>query len=103
MPSFEPEPAAIISALGLQPHPEGGHYRQSWKDEAGTAIYFLLAAGERSSWHRVHDRAEIWHFYAGAPVGLDVSIDGITTSSVRLGIDLADGQLPQAVVAPSAW
>ena len=77
MPSLDPELAAIIAALGLKPIPKGGHYRQRWKDEAGTAIYFLLAAGERSSWHRVHDRAEIWHFYAGAPVALDISVDGM--------------------------
>ena len=64
--------AEIIARLGLAPHPEGGHYRQTWVAPgpgrpAGTCIYFLLAAGERSHWHRV-DATEIWHFYAGAPL-----------------------------------
>ena len=72
----------IIAALDLKPHPEGGHYRQTWKADAaageraaGTAIYFLLAEGEVSHWHRV-DSAEIWHFYRGAPLELSLSPDG---------------------------
>ncbi|HSM20308.1 MAG TPA: cupin domain-containing protein, partial [Hyphomicrobiales bacterium] len=64
---------AVVRLLELQPHPEGGHYRETFRDQApvagrahSTAIYYLLAAGEVSHWHRV-DAAELWHWYAGAP------------------------------------
>jgi predicted cupin superfamily sugar epimerase len=97
---------AVVAILDLVPHPEGGHYRETWADEAGTAIYFLLQAGQYSAWHRVHGRAEIWHFYAGAP--LELSVDtrapgSDTTCTVELGSDLAAGQRPQAVVSAGAW
>ncbi len=98
----------IIKRLGLQPHPEGGHFRESFRDPrqidgraASTAIYFLLCEGEISHWHRV-DATEVWHFYAGAP--LELSIAGKDTQSkVRLGNDLAAGHWPQAVVPAGAW
>jgi predicted cupin superfamily sugar epimerase len=97
--------ADIIRLLDLQPHPEGGHYRETFRDprtvegrSVGTAIYFLLAAGERSHWHRV-DAAEIWHFHAGAPLALEIEGQGVVT----LGVDLAAGQRPQAVVPSGAW
>jgi len=97
--------ADIIRLLDLQPHPEGGHYRETFRDprkvegrSVGTAIYFLLAAGERSHWHRV-DAAEIWHFHAGAPLALEIEGQGVVT----LGVDLAAGQRPQAVVTTGAW
>ncbi|GLK47955.1 cupin [Brevundimonas intermedia] len=97
--------ADIIRLLDLQPHPEGGHYRETFRDprtvegrSVGTAIYFLLAAGERSHWHRV-DAAEIWHFHAGAPLALEIKGQGVVT----LGVDLAAGQRPQAVVPTGAW
>ena len=96
---------AVIAVLGLEPHPEGGLYRQTWVDEAGTAIYFLLRDGAPSAWHRVHGRAEIWHFYAGAPVELAISEQGPgerTARTVVLGIDLDATQRPQAVV-PAGW
>jgi len=99
----------IIRQLGLQPHPEGGHFRETFRDApasgsgraASTAIYFLLRAGERSRWHRV-DAAEVWHFYAGAPLKLGVFRDQ-HASTVRLGPDLAAGEQPQAVVPTGAW
>jgi predicted cupin superfamily sugar epimerase len=99
----------IIRQLGLQPHPEGGHYRETFRDTppagatraASTAIYFLLRAGERSRWHRV-DAAEVWHFYAGAPLQLGIC-EGTRASTVRLGADLATGEEPQAVVPAGAW
>lgn len=99
----------IIRQLGLQPHPEGGHYRETFRDAppagatraASTAIYFLLRAGERSRWHRV-DAAEVWHYYAGAPLKLDINQDA-RASTIRLGPDLAAGELPQAVVPAGAW
>lgn len=101
--------AEIIALLDLAPHPEGGHYRETWRAEApanarapGTAIYFLLAEGERSHWHRV-DAAEIWHWYAGAALELEISGDGHTRTAHRLGPDLAAGARPQIIVPPGAW
>jgi uncharacterized protein len=96
----------IIATLRLLPHPEGGHYRQTWADEAGTAIYFLLKSGDISAWHRVHGRSEIWHFYAGAPLKLETDATGPgsgATSTVRLGADLVAAEEPQAVVPPGVW
>jgi len=105
--------AAVIRALGLQPHPEGGHYRETFRDPvtlgageaargASTAIYYLLQAGERSHWHRV-DAAEVWHWYAGAPLVLTVSEDGRTAETRLLGPDLAADQRPQLAVPAKAW
>jgi predicted cupin superfamily sugar epimerase len=99
----------VIRLLELKPHPEGGHYRQSFKDTrtieggraASTAIYFLLARGERSHWHRV-DAVEVWHWHAGAPLILRVH-DGKAATTVRLGPDLAAGERPQGVVPAHAW
>jgi predicted cupin superfamily sugar epimerase len=96
----------VIGLLGLAPHPEGGHYRETWADEASTAIYYLLGAGERSAWHRVRGRVELWHFYAGDPLRLDIDLDdepGGATRTTVLGNDLGAGQRPQAVVPPGAW
>jgi predicted cupin superfamily sugar epimerase len=99
----------IIAHLALAPHPEGGHYRQTWVAEAdgarpaGTCIYFLLKRGERSHWHRV-DSAEIWHFYAGAPLILSMAAtDAGPATDHRLGPDLAGGESPQIVVPTGHW
>ncbi|MBO9397299.1 cupin domain-containing protein [Shimia sp. R9_2] len=100
----------IIAQLNLTPHPEGGHYRQTWIADApegtrpaGTAIYFLLKAGEVSHWHRV-DAAEIWHYYAGAPLILSLAeTDAGPAQDLTLGPDLAAGQLPQHIVPPHHW
>ena len=99
----------VIARLGLTPHPEGGHYRQTWAAEAGpgerpagTCIYFLLAAGERSHWHRV-DAAEIWHHYAGAPLVLRLAAtEAGPAEALRLGPDLLGDEEPQRVV-PAGW
>lgn len=104
-----PSAAEIIATLGLQPHPEGGHYRETFRDArtdahgraASTAIYFLLAAGERSHWHRV-DAVEIWHYHAGAPLTLEIA-DENGQRAITLGADLAAGQQPQGIVPPHAW
>jgi len=101
--------ADIIARLELQPHPEGGHYRETFRDartDAGgrarsTAIYFLLARGERSHWHRI-DAVEIWHYYAGSALTLKIADDD-GTWSFKLGPDLAAGELPQAIVPAHAW
>lgn len=98
---------AMIRALDLKPHPEGGWYRETWRGPeiggraSGTAILFLLAAGERSHWHRV-DADEIWLFHAGAPLALRLSPDAAALQSVRLGPDVAAGERVQAVV-PAGW
>ena len=99
----------LIRLLDLRPHPEGGHYRETFRDSvadqgraASTAIYFLLAAGEESRWHRI-DSVEIWHWYGGAPLLLSVSVDGQELVQLRLGMDLAAGERPQAFVPGGAW
>ena len=100
----------IIARLALTPHPEGGWYRQTWVAEAqsgtrpsGTAILFLLRAGERSHWHRV-DAVEIWHFHAGAPLVLSLAATDAGPSDERvLGPDLLAGQSPQVIVAENWW
>jgi len=100
----------IITQLGMAPHPEGGHFVETFRDRAGrdgralsTAILFLLRAGERSRWHRV-DAAEAWHWHAGGPLQLDIaqSADG-TVAAIVLGGDVLAGQVPQAIVPAHAW
>ena len=91
--------ADIIARLGLKPHPEGGHYRETFRDTrcdaqgraSSTAIYFLLARGERSHWHRI-DAVEVWHYYAGSALSLQIANDS-GQRTVRLGPDLAGGGL----------
>jgi predicted cupin superfamily sugar epimerase len=102
--------AEIVRVLDLKPHPEGGHYRETFRDPRtvdgralSTAIYFLLARGERSRWHRV-DAAEAWHFYAGAPLRLEIARDDKTpVETVVLGFDLEAGERPQAIAPANAW
>ena len=98
----------IIKTLGLAEHPEGGWFRETWRAEApageraaGTAIYYLLKAGEVSHWHRV-DAAEIWHWYAGGPMSMTVSPNGHDAESFLLGPEIAAGQRPQRIV-PAGW
>ena len=93
---------AIIETLGLLPHPEGGHYREMWRDAAGTAILYLLKAGERSHWHRVTHAAECWHWHAGGALRLRVS-DGTAVTEQLLGMELAAGQRPLGVVPVGQW
>ena len=103
----------IITRLGLAPHPEGGHYRETWvaaelvADQpdrpAGTCIHFLLQDGETSHWHRV-DATEIWHFHAGAPLVLSMAeTDEGPRTDHRLGPDLAAQEAPQLIVPPHWW
>jgi predicted cupin superfamily sugar epimerase len=102
--------AAVIAALGLMRHPEGGHYVETFRDPAtdadgrprSTAIFFLLAAGERSHWHRV-DAVEGWHYHAGAPLRLSVVVPGAPVAEMILGADLAAGERPQGIVPAGAW
>jgi uncharacterized protein len=98
-----------IRRLDLVPHPEGGWYRETWRAPAnegvrasGTAIYFLLRADRGSHWHRV-DAAEIWHHYAGAPLEISLSTDGVHTETAILGPDLARDERPQIVIEYNVW
>ncbi len=95
------EATRIIRHLHLQPHPEGGWFRETFRDAGArahsTAIYFLLRAGEVSHWHRI-DAAEVWHWYRGAPLELRIQ----KTAHI-LGNDLEAGHHPQWVVPPGAW
>jgi len=100
--------AEVAALLDLKPHPEGGRYRETWRDErlvegraASSLIYFLLEAGEASDWHRV-DAAEVWHHYAGAPLVLTLSPNGHDAEAHYLGPDLRARQKPQLVV-PQGW
>lgn len=99
----------LIQLLDLKPHPEGGYFRETFRDGSGsatvdakgrphsTAIYFLLKAGQVSRWHRV-DAAEVWHFYRGAPLELKIGRD-----SYALGSNIDEAQVPQLVVPAGVW
>lgn len=99
----------IIERLDLKPHPEGGYYRETFRDSrtidggraASTAIYFLLARGQKSHWHRV-DAVEIWHYHAGDPLMLRIADDN-GERAIRLGPDLTASEQPQAIVPAHAW
>jgi uncharacterized protein len=98
----------LVAALDLAPHPEGGWYRRTWADQTeaarrgrGSAIYYLLTADAPSRWHRV-DATEIWHFYLGAPLELEMFVGGERQTSV-LGADIRSGERPQVAVPAGAW
>jgi predicted cupin superfamily sugar epimerase len=100
--------AELIRLLDLKPHPEGGHFRETFRDTrvengraASTAIYFLLTRGERSHWHRV-DAVETWHYYAGAPLVLEMAGEhGVRR--MKLGPDISMGERPQGIVPAGTW
>ena len=99
----------IVRLLDLQPHPEGGHFRETFRDTrsvagrgCSTAIYYLLAEGERSKWHRV-DATEVWHHYCGAPMQMTLSPDGEQAERHQLGTEFQAGQRPQIVVPRDYW
>jgi hypothetical protein len=100
------EAARLIALLGLKPHPEGGHYREMFRDTGeralSTAIYFLLRAGESSRWHRI-DATEIWHFYRGDPLELAIGETGRKVARHVLGNAIERGEHPQIVIPPHAW
>ncbi|GAA0785211.1 cupin domain-containing protein [Roseibium denhamense] len=101
---------AVIDLLGMQPHPEGGYFVETFRDPiadetgraASTLIYFLLPEGVLSRWHKV-DAVETWHFYAGSPLELSVSTDGTSKDVLTLGTDLMAGERPQGIVPRDAW
>jgi predicted cupin superfamily sugar epimerase len=102
--------ADVIRLLDLKPHPEGGHFRETFRDSpagadgraVSTAIYFLLAKGQRSHWHRI-DAAELWHYYAGAPMVLEMTDAKGPVRRMTLGGDIALGERPQGIVPAGHW
>ncbi|HIP22838.1 MAG TPA: cupin domain-containing protein [Rhodobacteraceae bacterium] len=102
------EAAKIIEKLGLAPHPEGGWYRQTWLATgvgrpSGSAIYYLLEAGQSSHWHWI-DATEIWHFHAGAPLTLSTAAsDAGPVVEAMLGPDILAGQSAQIIVPERHW
>jgi hypothetical protein len=99
----------VRAALDLRPHPEGGHYRELWRDKlpgggrgAASAIHFLLAEGERSHWHRI-DASEVWIWQAGAPLRLGLCLEDSARKEFRLGPDAGNAEVFQAIVPPYAW
>jgi hypothetical protein len=104
----------VIGLLGLQPHPEGGYFRETFRDPSpagarghSTAIYFLVRAEQPSLWHRVRDAAEVWHFYGGAPLELTLAEEeppeGQPPVVHLLGAELTQGQRPQVIVPAGSW
>lgn len=104
------EIARLVAELDLAPHPEGGHYRETWRSESvdangrpsGTAIHFLLPEGVDNRWHRV-DAAEIWHHYAGGPLELSISDGATPAKRILLGSNVLAGERPQAIVPAGTW
>jgi predicted cupin superfamily sugar epimerase len=110
VPADGPDLDEIIATLGLAPHPEGSWYAETWRAEAsqgarpaGTAIHFLLKAGERSHWHRI-DAAEVWLWHAGAPLELETAATAEGPARAQLlGPDVTRGERPQAVIPAHHW
>jgi predicted cupin superfamily sugar epimerase len=104
------EASTIIARLELKPHPEGGYYRETFRDgradaqgrARSTAIYYLLARGDRSQWHRI-DAVEVWHYYSGAALTLKIANEGCAPHTITLGPNVAAGERPQAIVPEGAW
>ena len=104
------DPKALIEQLNLAPHPEGGWYRETWRGPpgadgraSGTAIHFLLEAGQGSHWHRV-DAEEIWLWHAGSPLTLSLAAtDADAAVHHRLGPDILAGDAPQFRIPAHHW
>lgn len=100
----------LIETLGMQPHPEGGWYAETWRDTPAdgsrgtiTQIFYLLEVGDLSAWHRVTDATEIWHWHAGAPLALTLSSNGHDAEAHTMGGDVLAGQKPHVVVPANWW
>lgn len=100
----------IIEQLDLKPHPEGGWYKETLSDNtedggrgAVSAIYFLLKQGETAHWHRIGDADEVWSWHAGSVLSLYTKDSEGTVSIVPLGMDIAKGEQPQAIIRAGTW
>ena len=99
----------IISRLSLEPHPEGGHFRETFRDSGNsggraisTAIFYLLQEGEISRWHRV-DASEVWHYHAGSPLELTLADEKHARHRHVIGLDLEADERPQQIVPAGCW
>ena len=119
LPALPPVARDLIDHLGLQPHPEGGFFRETYRADlslnaaalsphfsgardASTAIYYMLAAGDRSRLHRLRSD-EVWHFYLGDPLQVVELTESGDVTVTMLGTDFAAGQVPQHVVPAGRW
>lgn len=100
----------IVTTLSMRPHPEGGWYAETLRDHDlatsnvySTAIYYLLAKGQRSNWHRLKNAAEVWHYYMGSPLEMTTWHDGSGITRLTLGIELENMQRPQLIVPKGYW
>lgn len=108
---------SIIKQLQLEPHPEGGFYRETYRSKetfelkstteeslrnASTCIYFLLTSGQFSAFHKIK-QDEIWHFYKGSPVHLHLISPKGNHSEIVIGTELNEQQTPQFVVPAGTW
>lgn len=104
-----------VEQLGMKPHPEGGFFKETYRaaDSASfdgfesprsisTGIYFLLTSGNFSAFHRIKSD-EMWHFYTGDPLSIFIIHPNGELQEIRLGLDVENGQLPQAVVPAHTW
>ncbi|MDJ0645604.1 MAG: cupin domain-containing protein [Flavobacteriaceae bacterium] len=109
----------IIKQLNLQPHPEGGYFKETYRSEGeitidnletsysgkrnySTCIYFLLTSNSFSAFHRIH-QDEVWHFYKGSPILLHLISKKGDYSNITIGADLTSNQVPQFVVPGGFW
>mgnify|MGYP001158611643 CR=1 FL=1 len=103
-------PEDIIDSLGLEPHPEGGWFRETFRAvsrgserSTSSAIYYMLKADEQSRWHRVLDADEIWNWYAGGPLLMMLSGDARGREELILGANIVADERPQVVVPKGVW
>ena len=87
----------VVQRLGLVAHPEGGWYREVYRDAAVSTIHYVLPPRGLAPLHRVHGRVELWHFYGGTPVELHTIVDD------RHAVTMLGPDAPIAVVPPGAW
>ena len=110
---------AIIDKLGLEPHPEGGYFKETYRSAGeinsgsldssyksnrnySTCIYFLLTSDDFSAFHRIK-QDEIWHFYEGSPIRLHTISENGEHNSYIIGRDILNGEAPQLVVKGGDW
>ena len=98
------DPASLIESLKMTPHPEGGHFAETFRADDGSAslIFYLLKSDERSHWHRL-TKNEILHFYDGDPMSVLLSQDGMSIQRKTLGRDAVDNEAYHLIVPKGTW